>query len=165
MKARRIGGAAILALAVALAAASVSAAKRDVIAEAAAICAPGSSNANLQAACDLVDNTNGGQVIDPATGCVFDLGNGDNGLVDYRLRNCDQNELALLRKSASAVLSLNDFVNKGKTDQAKTAAGYLCTYASGYMTLEGAGKLVTAPGVDLAADAQDIVTALGFSCS
>jgi hypothetical protein len=32
------------------------------------------------------------------------------------------------------------------------------------MTLEGAGKLVAAPGVDLAADAQDIVTALGFSC-
>jgi hypothetical protein len=153
--------AALALLLLALSAGESSAAMRDVIADAAAIC-PGSTDVNLVAACDLVDNTNGGQVIDVDAACVADLGNGDNGVVDYLLRNCDQNETALLRKASSAVLSLNDVVNKGKAAQAARAADYLCTYASSYMTLQGAGKLISTE--DLAADAQDIAAALLLPC-
>lgn len=148
-----------LALALVLAAGSADALKRDVIADAAYICDPTPSDPNLALACDLVWKTNGEQII--GNGCLASFDAVDNRVVDYLLRNCDQNEEALLRKASSAVLSLND-VAKGKIGQLATAVDYLCSYITSYELLVGAGKLASTE--DLAADAQDIVTALGSTC-
>lgn len=151
---------------VALAAALVSvagpaaAAQRNVIAEAAGICGAGSSWST--AACDLVSRTNGGQDL-ASTGCVAVYDLIDNGVLDYRLKNCDQNEESLLRSSSSAVLSLRDVFVRKKTGEKKTAAAYFCYYASTYNTLKGVGKLADG-GADLAADAQSMARDLGYSC-
>lgn len=137
------------------------AAQRDVIADAAVICAGSPAHPQLQAACDLVFKTNGQEVF--GNGCnppSFD--SIDNGYVDYLGRNCADNEGALLRKASSAVLSLRDYLVKGKLDQASIAAGYLCTYSDSFNLLLGAGKLKSTE--DLAADAENIVKSLGFIC-
>jgi hypothetical protein len=134
--------------------------KRDVIADAAPICAA-SGDANVQAACQLLDATNGAQDTTTA-GCTKSFDGTDNGIVDYLLRNCDKNEEALLRSAASAVLSLDDFAN-GKLQQDETAAGYLCRYADKFMLLQATGKLIATR--NLADDALDIVIDdLGLTC-
>ena len=158
-----IGLAGIVALALALVAGSVSAAtKRDVITDAAGICAGTITDANLQAACVLVFKTNGGQDL-TTTGCNAVFDNVDNGVVDYLLRNCDRNEEALLRNASSVVLSLDDWLTRGKIQEKQTAAGYACSYADKYDLLIGAGKLSDG-GADLASDAQNIASDLGFAC-
>ena len=59
-------------------------------------------------------------------------------------------------KASSAVLSLNDLVFKGKTNQLSTAADALCKYAEKYDSLVAVGKLVSVNGHDFGADAADI---------
>lgn len=133
--------------------------RRDVIADAVPICAT-SADANVQAACGLLHDTNGAQ--DTMTpGCMKSFDDIDHLIVDYALRNCDKNEEALLRNAASAVLSLDDFAN-GKPQSDATAAGYLCSYAEKFMLLQATGKLTSTQ--DLAADAEEIVNGLGPSC-
>ena len=143
------------------------AAKRDVIADANAICgganpAPADSLAD---ACYLLDDTNGGQDLN-TQGCnsVFDDDDNDNGIVDYLFRNCDRNEEALLRKAAGAVLSLRDFYRRGKTQQAGTAGRYLCSYASKFSDLSDATppKLESEEPLDL--NAENIADDIGFPC-
>lgn len=156
-----LGIATVTALALLLGAGSANAAtKRDVIADAQAICNAAPTDPNIQAACTLVFKTNGWQILGNGCNTMFD--GTDNGVVDYLLRNCDQNEEALLRKASSAVLSLYDYIVKGKANQGCVAVGYLTTYHDNYLLLQSAGKLVSTE--DLAADAQDIVTALGLTC-
>ncbi|MDH5698673.1 MAG: hypothetical protein OEZ41_01775 [Nitrospirota bacterium] len=163
-----IGSAGILALSYALGTAPANAAQRDVIADAGVICGavitedPASP---IQNACDLRDNTNGLQILEGV--CTDSFDGIDNEVADYLLRNCDRNEEALLRQASSAVLSLDDALARGKEKQKETAAGYLCSYAVKADLLVGTGKLVFTvkePPVDLAEDARDIASALGFPC-
>ena len=138
--------------------------KRDVITEANSICGLGwwravaPTDETLIAACDLLFYTNGHQAIDISLGCDTDLDGIDNGVVTYSLRNCDKNENSLLRFAASAVMSIDDLVNRDKYSQAQTAANYLCGYADKFMALDGVGKLTST--MDLGADAYDIAESL-----
>jgi hypothetical protein len=128
---------------------------RDVIADAAAICA--TFPADLRdAACAIVYQSNGGTIFGGRCDGGDGLIPGDNGYVDYAGRNCEKNEAALVRKASSAVLSLDDLIERDKQDQAASAAGYLCTYEDDYNTLLAIGKLVAEAGVDLGADASDL---------
>lgn len=148
--------------------------QRDVVTEAEAICGfplDGQNLATLPAdasdqqiqdfACVVLFKTNGAQEV--GRGCPAD-DDGDNGFALYRLRNCDRNEEGLRRKMSSVVLSLEDVLARGKSAKRETAAGYACVYADSALSLQGVDKLVLADGEDLVADAQDIVSALGFEC-
>jgi len=133
--------------------------KRDVIADAAVICKNYSEPDALGLACALRENSNG--TLDITTkGCT---GNAEgNALVEYSLRNCEKNRVSLMRYASSAVLSINDWLERGKESQLLSAASYLCGYSDKYMLLQGAGKV---SGADLAADAETIVTDyLWLSC-
>ncbi len=133
--------------------------QRDVIANAAPICALATEPDALGLACDLFDNSNGTLDI-TSKGCDGDASG--NALVEYSLRNCEKNRDSLMRYAASAVLSIDDWIARGKESQLQSAAGYLCGYVDKYMLLQGAGKL---SGADLAADAETIVTDyLWLSC-
>lgn len=134
--------------------------QRDVISDAGEVCDGSPADQDLQDACDLLENTNGEQIMD-GMACDEMFDEDDNMIVDYKLRNCDKNEEALLRKAASAVLSLDDFI-AGKAQQKQKAADYLCSYADKFMILESAGKLEST--MDLAADAENIVSNLGLAC-
>lgn len=81
-----------------------------------------------------------------------------NGILTYKLRNCDKNEDAQRRKAASAVLSLSDCIQKGKAKQVEATAGYLDEYSDKYMLLELAGKLTST--MDLGGDAQTLAADL-----
>jgi len=136
-------------------------------------------------ACGVLYKTDGDQVEDEEAGCPadsdgFNLDAADGApFVEYLGRNCDRNEEALRRKMASVVLSLDDAIERYKTNQLATAASYACDYASKVAELNGVGKLNQNPSgpppaagegapvtdaEDLYADAQDIVLALGFEC-
>jgi len=155
-----IGSAGILTLSFALGTAPANAAQRDVIENAEAICLKGSMDEDMQAACKLQFDTNGEQI--PGEVCTLTFDGDDNGVADYLLRNCHKNEEALLRQASSAVLSLDDYLVRGKEKQKETAAGYLCSYADKADLLVGADKLVLT--IDLAEDARDIAEALLFPC-
>ena len=156
-----IGSAGILALSFALGTAPTNAAQRDIIEDAGVICgAANSAGFSLQHACDLRDHTNGEQILEGV--CTNSFDGIDNEVADYLLRNCDKNEEALLRQASSAVLSLDDYLVRGKEKQKETAAGYLCSYAVKADLLVGTGKLVLT--IDLAEDARDIALALEFPC-
>jgi len=155
-----IGSAGILALSYALGTAPANAAQRDVIADAGVICGLGSTDEDMQAACELRANTNGEQIL--GFGCNQTFDEADNDVADYLLRNCHKNEEALLRQASSAVLSLDDYLARRKEKQKETAAGYLCSYAVKADLLVGTGKLVLT--IDLAEDARDIALALEFPC-
>lgn len=72
------------------------------------------------------------------------------------------NRDSLMRYAASAVLSIDDWLTRGKESQAQSAASYLCGYSDKFLLLLGAGKV---SGEDLAADAEIIVTDFLFlSC-
>ena len=115
---------------------------------------------SMRLSCDLRDDTNGEQI--PGEVCTLTFDGVDNEVADYLLRNCVKNEEALLRQASSAVLSLDDYLARGKEKQKETAAGYLCSYADKADLLVGAGKLVLT--VDLAEDARDIAEELLFPC-
>jgi len=132
--------------------------KRNVIAEAVPLCAS-STDADLDNICDLIADTNGEQI---TSSVCADLANGDNGVVDYSGRNCDKNEEALLRRSSSAALALDDFLARTKGAQLATAADYLCKYAAKATALAGVGKFDDG-SEDLAADATDIAESLAGS--
>ncbi len=139
------------------------AAKRNVIKDANEICAgdvTGEGLESLAEACTLLEDTKGSAEI--AGPCKAEFPDGiDNGVVVYKLRSCDRNEEALQRKVASSILSLRDFLIKGK-DQNLTAGRYLCSYASKFVELEDAGKLVSTK--DLALDAENIADDIGAPC-
>ena len=135
--------------------------KRDVIGDAEAICG-GSPAGSLQDACDLLAATNGEQDLF-SEGCNSEFDLTDNGVVTYSLRNCDKNEEALLRLAASAVLSIEDFLEGGKDQQLETAADYLCKYSAKATALDGVGKFDDG-AEDLAADAEIIADDIGFAC-
>ena len=144
---------------------------RDVIFDAGVICDAHAltADADMAEACALWEKTNGGLVegrscepIDPVDGTLNGIA-GDAEYIDYRLRNCEKNEAALLRQVSSAVLSIDDLIARDKIQQAMSAADYLCAYADKYALLVGAGKLTVDashstddPAVDLGADAKDL---------
>jgi len=133
--------------------------QRDVIADAAPICALAAEPDALGLACALLADSDGPLV--ESKGCTGEDPD-PTALVSYSLRNCDQNRDSLMRYAASAVLSIDDWFARGQVSQMQSAASYLCSYADKFMTLEGAGKVA---GADLAADAEAIVTDyLWLSC-
>ena len=134
--------------------------QRDVIADAAPICALATEPDALGLACKLLADSDGPLV--ESKGCTGEDPD-PTAIVSYSLRNCDNNRDSLMRYAASAVLSIDDWISPGgKVSQMESAASYLCGYADKFMTLEGAGKVA---GADLAADAEAIVTDyLWLSC-
>ena len=106
----------------------------------------------LVLACVLLANSDGPLV--ESKGCARE-GADPTALVSYSLRNCEINRDSLMRYAASAVLSIDDWLTRGKEAQAQSAAGYLCSYSDKCLLLLGAGKV---NGEDLAADAEIIVT-------
>jgi len=133
--------------------------KRDVIADAAPICALATEPDALGLACDLLADSDGPLV--ESKGCAGEDPD-PTAVVSYSLRNCDSNRSSLMRYAASAVLSIDDWFSRGQVSQMESAAGYLCGYSDKFMTLKGAGKV---SGADLAADAEKIVTDyLWLSC-
>jgi len=142
---------------------------RDVIYLAGVICDAPTADANMEDACALWGNTNGGLVegrgcepVDPDDGTLNGI-EGDAEYIDYSLRNCEKNEAALVRRVSSAVLSIDGLIARDKIQQAISAADYLCAYAEKYALLVGAGKLTVDslhsmddPAVDLGADAKDL---------
>ena len=125
--------------------------QRDVIVDAAPICVLATEPDALGLACELLANSDGPLV--KSKGCTTTAGT--SAVVSYSLRNCEKNRESMRRYAASAVLSLDDWMARGKESQLQSAAGYLCGYADKYMLLKGAGKL---SGADLASDAEIIVT-------
>jgi hypothetical protein len=68
----------------------------------------------LNDACGLLADTNGWQNTATA-GCEVEYPNGPGGgIVEYRFRNCDKNEEALLIKAASGVVKLFECIEKLK---------------------------------------------------
>ena len=133
--------------------------QRDVIADAAPICALATEPDALGLACALLADSDGPLV--ESKGCAGEDPD-PTALVTYSLRNCDKNRDSLMRYAASAVLSIDDWFARGQVSQMQSAASYLCGYADKFMTLEGAGKVA---GADLAANAEAIVTDyLWLSC-
>ncbi len=172
----------VLAVSICLGAVSAHAAKpinspkdsgRDVIGDAQTLC--GLSWVELEAVCTLRSESNG--KLNDDSVCAFEpysdgsktseFLNLDNGVVDYYLRNCDKNEASLVRSASSAVLSLYDYVAKGKDTQMLSAANYLCGYATKYDQLVGTSKLFvdvpadpTVDPRDLGEDARDLADAI-----
>ena len=120
------------------------AAKRDVVADATAICVNRPSAVNLQGACDLLAET-----ADPTVATFTG-----------KPREGQQNLEAQSRKAASVVLSLDDVYARGKVPgQVQTAMDDACAYAAKSADLLAVGK-VTYLGPDLGQDAKDLAASI-----
>jgi len=170
----------VLAVSICLGAVSAHAAKpinspkdsgRNIIMDAQVLCDAGLGE--LKGVCDLRWESNGERFDDEV--CAFeaytDLSelstflNGNAGVIEYYLRNCDKNEASLVKAASSAVLSLYDYVAKGKETQKFSAANYLCTYATKYDQLVGTSKLFATS--DLGTEAwnlAELISGVDFYC-
>jgi len=170
---------AIVAVSISLAAVSAYAGPprdsgRDVIGEAASICLSLTVDSTdhdqliLGAACQLFSDTDGFQ--EESSGknaCKPGDESIDNKVVVYKLRNCEKNEGAQLKKAGSIVLSMSDVIYKNKFAETSTAAETACLYASKATDLFAVGKLAyqtTAADADLVGDAEGIANELGYYC-
>ncbi|MDH3434827.1 MAG: hypothetical protein OEM60_13260, partial [Gammaproteobacteria bacterium] len=94
--------------------------QRDVIADAAPVCALASEPDALGLACGLLANSDG--PLAESKGCAGEDPD-PTALVSYSLRNCEKNRDSLMRYAASAVLSIDDWFARGNESQAQSAAG------------------------------------------
>ena len=145
------GWLAALALVTTIGVVPANAQKRDVIAEASAICVAVSNNVypdaenpiipdpTLVDACSLLEKTFG---------------------VTITGKKAARNKVALLRKISSAILSLDDVFVRGKEEQIETAIRYLLDFADKAGQLNAAGKLEDADADCLIEDAEAIVIEL-----
>lgn len=116
-------------------------------------------------ACDLLFKSDGYLDLDNKCKADPDRIDAGNGFAVYSGRNCEKNESGLERKASSVVISMHDLIEKGKSEQSLTAAGYACVYSSNADYQESVGKLAFLQGVDLVADAEGIANDLGYDCA
>jgi hypothetical protein len=123
------------------------AAKRDVVGDATFICVsdPQPENENLRDACDLLADTQDGNV----------------ATFDGKPRDGAQNRKAQSRKAASVVLSLDDVYARGKVPgQVQTAMDDACAYADKSADLLVAGKVKYYKDPGLGKDAEALAVSI-----